>query len=189
MKLLELLTKKRMWLCVIYSYERHLHLRFDPIKLKITCFSHSKFELMGGHSRNNLPQYKQKPNEHSMNACSSGECHTVWLVDSPAFFLLHQSLNQLLVLAKARAFNAAVSASIRNLITTPQKLAVALSIRSGFTSNTLMRVFMWCICIGVRPDFICVLYMSCACVMYRRTYIGNLRFAFMLELEIMFARW
>lgn len=86
MKLMELLTKKRMWLCVIYSYERHLHLRFDPIKLKITCFSHSKFELMGGHSRNNLPQYKQKPNEHSMNACSSGECHTVWLVDSPAFF-------------------------------------------------------------------------------------------------------
>lgn len=44
---MELLTKKRMWLCVIYSYERHLHLRFDPIKLKITCFSHSKFELMG----------------------------------------------------------------------------------------------------------------------------------------------
>lgn len=83
---MEVLTKKRMWLCVIYSYERHLHLRFDPIKLKITCFSHSKFELMGGHSRNNLPQYKQKPNEHSMNARSSGECHTVWLVDSPASF-------------------------------------------------------------------------------------------------------
>lgn len=83
---MELLTRKKdVALCYLFVWKTLAFAVWSNKAENYLLFTF-KVRVDGWHSRNNLPQYKQKPNEHSMNACSSGECHTVWLVDSPVFF-------------------------------------------------------------------------------------------------------